>query len=930
MKLFFYYAVFFTAFSQEKTIAEDLYLKGYQFFKTGNVDSSIFYLSRSVRSSKVLKNDTMLIKSYQALSDIYSRKGDFTIADSMLTESNFTLKKLKKRSIHLFIKQQQLRIVKLLYQTKLDDAITEVQSSNRFIEKKIGTKLNRSYLINQVYLGNIYGQKGEYEKASLCFEFALEIAKKILKTDDTLFSALYNNLGVLYKYIGDPHKALEFYLKALSDIKKYGIKNISEGMFYNNIGIIYSEFGDFEQSEKMLKNSLKLFKKLGNKNPDIIRSYAAIGESYYNRAQYESANDYLQKAYNMGKVIFKNDFKDRDDTILRIAKNFEAWSKIDSARYYFHEFTAIKKKTFGIKNPAYLLSLIHLANFYVRINDFRNLKQYLKTIQSNIISSNEPMYEQKILFAVLHGDVKKNDFKTGNNDDWYESFKYYNTALLKINKFYEEQTVTMESKYIHSDFVATIYDKILSLLIDKQCPLNSKKSKLLISKYIEYSKSNIFVNNLENQKILKEKLGSEKFKVFQDFKTKIDSLELENTLNYSDERQSTLFYLKRDFAKLSAVTLENMAIWDKTKIEKNLKNNETVLSYYDLGNKLIVQIINSNGLDYIIVPYKDNLDKLIQNYLTSINKRQKKKFKRLSNQLYDILIRRLEPLIAQNSKIIVIPHKLMYYVPFETLMKDKKYLIENYEVMYSYSYRFYFSRRNNGNSSKKGLLAFAPVFGSGKTKKQNVAQFKYKNLRSAHFFNEDDKLAELPESENEVKEVSKMFLINKIPAELFLRSKASKKHFIDKHSEYNYIHLATHGFINERKPSLSGLFFYKEEAQNNSILYTSESYNLKLNAKLLVLSSCESGLGKSINGEGILSISKGFLYSGTQNVIQSLWKVFDKHTKDLMVEFYKQHLNGFSISKSLQIAKLKLISKDFSSFPKNWGGFVLVGSQSSK
>ena len=112
---------------------------------------------------------------------------------------------------------------------------------------------------------------------------------------------------------------------------------------------------------------------------------------------------------------------------------------------------------------------------------------------------------------------------------------------------------------------------------------------------------------------------------------------------------------------------------------------------------------------------------------------------------------------------------------------------------------------------------------------------------------------------------------------------------------------------------------------DDGILFAGEMYNLDLNADLVVLSACETGLGKIVNGEGIMSMTRGFIYSGTPNILFSLWKVGDKNTYELMVNFYAEVIKGESYSKSLRRAKLKLIENEATAFPANWAGFTLVG-----
>jgi CHAT domain-containing protein len=147
----------------------------------------------------------------------------------------------------------------------------------------------------------------------------------------------------------------------------------------------------------------------------------------------------------------------------------------------------------------------------------------------------------------------------------------------------------------------------------------------------------------------------------------------------------------------------------------------------------------------------------------------------------------------------------------------------------------------------------------------------------------------------------------------------------DEIKNYKYIHIASHGFINEEKPNLSGILFTKEEKGEDGILYANEIYNLNLDADLVVLSACESGLGKIIKGEGLISLTRGLLFAGAKNVVVSLWRVADKSTSELMIEFYRNILNGESYSASLRQAKLKLIKNGKYSYPLEWSPFILIG-----
>src|SRR6185436_4310591 len=146
-------------------------------------------------------------------------------------------------------------------------------------------------------------------------------------------------------------------------------------------------------------------------------------------------------------------------------------------------------------------------------------------------------------------------------------------------------------------------------------------------------------------------------------------------------------------------------------------------------------------------------------------------------------------------------------------------------------------------------------------------------------------------------------------------------------SHYKYIHLATHGVVNDEFPELSALLLAQDStAEEDGILYSGEIYGLEWNAELVTLSACETGLGKIAEGEGILGLTRGFIYAGAKNLMVSLWRVSDASTSRLMIEFYNHLLTGKTKPDALKKAKLKLLrSKEFH-HPYYWAPFVLIGN----
>jgi CHAT domain-containing protein len=148
-------------------------------------------------------------------------------------------------------------------------------------------------------------------------------------------------------------------------------------------------------------------------------------------------------------------------------------------------------------------------------------------------------------------------------------------------------------------------------------------------------------------------------------------------------------------------------------------------------------------------------------------------------------------------------------------------------------------------------------------------------------------------------------------------------------AEYKIVHLATHGLVNSEHPALSGLVFSlidRQGQRRDGFLRLSDIYNLELNADLVVLSACQTALGKQISGEGLIGMTRGFMYAGSPRVIASLWKVEDKATAELMKRFYEALLkNGERPAEALRSAQMWMSNQTRWKEPYYWAGFVLQG-----
>jgi CHAT domain-containing protein len=148
-------------------------------------------------------------------------------------------------------------------------------------------------------------------------------------------------------------------------------------------------------------------------------------------------------------------------------------------------------------------------------------------------------------------------------------------------------------------------------------------------------------------------------------------------------------------------------------------------------------------------------------------------------------------------------------------------------------------------------------------------------------------------------------------------------------SRFRYIHFATHGLLNSAQPELSGLVFslVDETGQpQDGFLRLHEVFNLKLNAEVVVLSACQTALGKEVRGEGLIGLTRGFMYAGAPRVLASLWPVDDLATAELMKRFYRGLLkDNARPAAALRAAQLEIAKQKRWAAPFYWAGFVMQG-----
>jgi CHAT domain-containing protein len=184
----------------------------------------------------------------------------------------------------------------------------------------------------------------------------------------------------------------------------------------------------------------------------------------------------------------------------------------------------------------------------------------------------------------------------------------------------------------------------------------------------------------------------------------------------------------------------------------------------------------------------------------------------------------------------------------------------------------------------------------------------------------------LPNAHTELLEISRLFPPEQVRS--YTEGDASEENVKENPAvrEARWLHFAVHGFVNESRPEYSGLVLSLDgDPKENGLLQVYEIFNLDLSADLVVLSACDTALGKNVRGEGLLGVSRALLYAGAASVVVSLWQVADSSTSDLMIRFYRHLMDNGDKAEALRLSKLELIQEGQYDHPYYWAPFILIG-----
>lgn len=813
-----------------------------------------------------------------------------------------------------------------------------------------------------LHIGYIYADTGDNERALSQYTQALSLWRAA--GDRAGEAATVSAIGLVHTVLGDFQKAIDALEgQALVLARQIGDR-FGEAAAHNNLGFAFQSLGDLKQSLKHYRLGLEIYDRIqlvagqaltvqyvgyihdlmGNKQEalacyergvaysrlarnQIMEADALnyIGSIYNGLAKPEEANRYLQQALSVYRAAGQQ--RGQAATLINLGKYFDAIGQPQKALQHYNEALATFR-TVGDR-AGQVSALYNVAR---ALRDSGDLEQAQKAIEE-VIAINE----------AVRFKVSSNDLKAAYFASVHHQFELYVDILMSRNAARDSGESAFEA------YERGRARSLLEALVEARADI----------------KKGVEVGLLQRERALQRQINvkaERRIQLASEQAAASSVATLDNELSeLASEYQQIQGQIRSSSPRYAALT--QPAPLKLRDIQQQVLDANTVLLEYGLGeNRGFVWVITAGSIKSFELPARATIEtkaRRVYNLLTARNRPETIKNSRISQieSEYEAAAAELSRLLLGpvlqelgQKRVVVVADGALQFVPFAALPVPSLQgptgspsgsvpLMVEHEVVSLPSASVMALLRNEvrGRSlAPKSIAILAdPVFdkrderlldASGRA--QNLAGRKRGTLRAFDGLTQGVELVRLPFSRREAESImSAAEARDGLLALGFLASRTTATS--GELAKYRIVHFATHGILNTQNPELSGILLsrFDERGQpQDGFLQLHEIYNLDLPCELVVLSACQTALGKEIKGEGFVGLTRGFMYAGAARVIASLWKVDDAATAELMKAFYQSMFNDkLPPAAALRAAQINMWQQPAWRSPYYWAAFTLQG-----
>jgi CHAT domain-containing protein/Tfp pilus assembly protein PilF len=738
--------------------------------------------------------------------------------------------------------------------------------------------------------------------------------------------------GLLNEQLGELQKALENYQITLNLSREIGNKQY-EATSLNNLGNSYNLLGDYQLAIFYLNQSVVLQREIGNKRGESF-NLNNLGMSNLLLENYQDAKSFFEQALVLRREI-------KEPRLVAVTLNNLGLVSIkigDNAKAleFFQESLEIRKTISDKQGEAN--SNLNLGKLFWKSND--KTKAFESFTNSNIlaktIGDRRAEADSSYWLAIAENDK-------GNLNKAIENIE----NCLQIIEQIRGEILSPETRIAYFSTVQQYFELYTELLVSRSETDKNQSDIFNALEASERARTRSFVELLQEARI--------NFKQGVNENLLDKEREIQDSLNAKYRQRTTLLNGKNTPEQISKINNEindlNISLNNlQTEMRQanpryaNLKNaeplnvsemqklldDETILLEYKLGEKRsFAWLISKDSVKFFNLPPRKEIEPLAKDFYNLLISRKKENEPKIaeSAQKLNEIIFQIPTANLQNKRLAIVADEILQYIPF-AVFSDKNEIVNLPSVNVLAEIR----RNQNIKLPKKTLVVFAdPIFDlddSRIAEKQKDSTPNAEIKQVLRDFNLGDKLPRLLASREEARNISSFLPKEKVLVNMDFA--ANRENTLSENlSDYQILHFATHGLLDNSRPEFSGLVLslYDQKGKTqDGFLRLNQIYNLNLNSDLVVLSACQTALGKDVRGEGLIGLTRGFMYAGAKRIVASLWKVDDAATAEFMKRFY-QNLLVKKLKPSSALRQTQNELKQIPRFksPYFWAGFTIQG-----
>ena len=766
------------------------------------------------------------------------------------------------------------------------------------------------------YLGNVSWTRGDLDGAEALYRQSLAIAEGLPQGVErgTMNASALVNLGNVANDRGDFATAEERWQRALALFREFAPGRMGEAFCLGNLAGAARERGDLAQSEALQKKSLALLEKFVPKGPDVATCLYELGKLASQRGDLAGAEDFFLKQLALAEEFGPDG--------LQVASGLDALADVATKRGDRAKAEEFSKRSIAIRE--------RLAP---GTQDLAATLHRLGLIERD---SSRPA-EAAASFGRALQALEAQKGKLGGGQDVRAGFAekyrsiYADDVDLLIALGQPEEAFHVLERSRARGMLALLAERDL-VLPDAVSPTLAGRQKEVNA---DYDRTQAALAELSLAKD----------------RTEVDRL-LARLRDLGAKREAIATEIRKSSPHFAALKYPQPV--DLAGAEAALDPGTALLSYSMGKDRTLLFAVaaaktgaGASRLEvFPIAIGAEELRSLVGDFrdlaLAEPGPGSVKELVLAGGKLYDILVKPAEAMIAASARVVVVPDGPLQVLPFAALVRAggesrPQYLVEWKPVHTVASATVYTELKRGRRASEATaapalLAAFGDPLYPRRDASAGPATATDPVVRSA--LERGTKLAALPGSRREVEDIARIY--PERPA-IYLGAEATEERAKSLGKEPRLIHFACHAVVNESFPLDSALALSIREkpapGQENGLLQAWEILEgVRIDADLVTLSACETGLGKDLGGEGLLGLTRAFQYAGARSVLASLWRVEDQATGELMKRFYTELRLGRTKDEALRAAQLQLIGSAAEpgaladlSHPRQWAAFELIG-----